>query len=320
MFRPVSDLVLPILLSVAATIAAAVIPLSNGINQTGFLYNVTNAPRLGSIDPRFTTTYDQGQGRLSATSCLMGAVNAMMELALENFTEPIATRNYVDPDYPEVVVVPIALAQGLRVEARYLLWGVWAGIRWMMSHQSFREVVIGGYWDGIQVCDIWIRGPWGQLSIAGSNGTLGLSARSEEMSVRNATVESTQGLSMMDIRNPLNNQHLTVSVTHLGEALGITEVFRVIFAVLEYMAQFPSTDEVITFQVWPDDEDTSIAILEHAQAPAVRPPFLEYQWAILSVGQIPAYMLRQRRFREVVIEIFVDGVQLGEGFLSKQSL
>lgn len=308
---------LPILLSLGANIAAAVVPLSNGINQTSFLYNSSDAPRLGAIDPRFTTNYQQGQGRLSATSCLMNAVNAMMKLALENITEPIRPQNYIDPGFPEVVIVPIAWVPGQSIEARYLLWGVWEGIKWMISHQSFRDLVIGAYWDGILMCRIWITAAYRDLSIAGSNGTLGLTARSEEMSIHNATIESTQSLSVLDVINRLNDQHLTVFVTQVGEMLGITEVFVAIFAALRYMAHFPSTDEVARFQITPDDEDTTFGILEHTRAPGVRPPFLEYQWAILSVGQIPGYMLEQRRFTEVVIEIAVDGVLLGKGFLSK---
>ena len=317
-----SAIVLPILLSLAtSSVAAAMVSLSNwSSNEIGFLYNLTNSSILGAIDPRFTTTYRQGQVRLSATSCLMNAVNAMMELALEDFTQPVLPRNYMDPDYPEVMIVPIERMQGQRIEARYLLWGVWEGIRWMINHQSFRDLRIGGYWDGFRICNIWIRSAWRQLSVAGGNVTMGLTARSEWMSIHNSTVESTEGLSMMNVKNPLNDQHLTVAITHVGETLGITEVFVTIFAALEYVAQFPSTDELINFHISPDDENTTIGVLGNTRAPGFGPPFLEYQWVILSLGHIPAYMLQQRRFTEVVIEIAVDGVPLGEGFLGKGGL
>ena len=318
MIRLMPAMVFLLLLSLAATIAsAAIVPPSNGIHQASIFPNDTSAPRIATVDPRFTTTYEPGQVRLSATSTLMNAVNAMMELALENFTEPIFARDYQSPGYPEVVIVPVRLTPGNRVVARFLLWGIWEGIRWMISHQTFQDLVIGGYWDGILMCRIRIkRGP-GALGIARNNSTLGLTAGSEKISIDNATVEATQGVSMVDIRNPLNDQHLTVSVIGVGEALGITEVFIAIFAALEYMAHFPSTDEVVGFQISPDHEDTIIGIVEHTLTPPVRPPFLEYQWVILSIGQIPEYMLQQRRFTEVIIEIAVDGVPLGEGFISK---
>lgn len=319
MIKFMSAMVLPILLSLGATIAAAVIvPLSNGIHQAGIFPNDTSAPRIATIDPRFTTTYEPGPVRLSTTSTLMNAVNAMMELALENFTEPILARNYESPGYPEVVIVPVRLTPGNRVEVRFLLWGIWEGIRWMISHRSFQDLMIDAYWDGILVCRIWIKRGSGGLSIAGNSSTLGLTAGSEKISIGNATVEATQGVSMIDIRNSLNDQHLTVSVIGVGEALGITEVFIAVFAALEYMAHFPSTDEVVGFQISPDHEDTIIGIVEHTLTPPVRPPFLEYQWVILSIGQIPEYMLQQRRFTEVIIEIAVDGVPLGEGFLSNE--
>ena len=311
----------PILISLAAiTSAAAVVvgPSSDEVEPLRLLHNATGAtPRIGAIDPRFSVTYQQGQTRLSATSSLMNAANAMMELALENFTEPIALRNYVDPDYPEVIIVPMPSGLGHRVEARFLLWGVWEGIRWMINHRSFRALSILARWDGILMCTIWIRGPWGKLSAASMNDTLSLITRSENISIHDATAVSTQGLRKVDVEDPLNDQHLTVSVIHVGVGLGIVEVFVAIFAVLEYMAHFPGTDEVAAFQVSPDGGDITIGIVENTRAPGFIPPYLEYQWVILSMAQIPEYMLQQSRFSEVVIEISVNGVPLGEGSLFK---
>ena len=249
----------------------------------------------------------------------MNAVNAMMRLALENLTETISVRDYIDPDYPEVAIEPIVFPSRRRVEARVLLWGVWEGIRWMISHHSFRELVIGAYWDGILISNIWIRGNRRHLSVARGNDTLDITPRSRKIPTPNATVVSTPGLSMVDASNPLSDQHLTVSVTHVGDALGITEVFIAVFAALEYMAHFPSTDEVVMFSVSPEDEQTTIGILEH-EAHAAGPPFLEYQWVILGIAQIPGYMLQQRSFTEVVIEIFLNLVPLGEGFLTHEEL
>ena len=314
-----SRVVVPALLSFAATAAAVGRPLSNGVNRTGYLHTVSDAAGLEAIDPRFTVRYEPGQDRLSATSCFMNAVRAMTELALEDFTGRIRPRNYIDLDYPGVVIVPRAAAQEQTVEVRYLLWGVWQGIGWMISQQSFRSLVIGAYWDDVLVCSIWIRRAWGQLSIAGSNGTLGLTARSERMSTRNTTVESTQGLGLMEVRTPSNDQLLKISVTHVGGPLGITEVFIAILAALEYLAHFPSADELIDFRIDPDGEDTAIGVGRHTQAPAVR-SVLSYQWGILSVAEIPGYMLRERSFKEVIIEISLDNIPVGEGFLAKVRL
>lgn len=316
MIRLKTVMILPIILSSALTIAAAVlIPPSNEIHQGSILPNNTSLPRIGAIDPRFTTDYHPGQTRLSATSSLMNAVQAMMELALENFTAPILARNYQDASYPEVMIVPTRSAVGYRVEARFLLWGIWEGIMWMIDHGSFRDLVIDAYWDDVLMCGIWIKRGEGAASIAGSNGTLGLTARLEKIPIQNAT--ATQGVSMVDVEDPLNDRHLRVAVTAVGESLRIKELFVAIFAVLEYLAHFPNTDEVVSFQISPDNEDTTIGMVEGTITPPIRPLFLEYQWVILSLGQIPEYMLQQRRFTEVVIEISVDGVPLGEGFISK---
>ena len=313
-----SVIVFSILVSLTTSVAAAAIPLFNEIVQTNFLHNLTSSPRLGTIDPRFTATYRQGQEKLSSSSCLMNAVNAMMQLALENVTEPIRVRDFIDPDYSEVVIEPIVFNSRRMVEARFLLWGVWEGIMWMIHNRSFRDLMIGAHWDGTLMSNIWIRGNRRQLSVAGGNDTLGITALSPKRSTHNATVVSTQGLNMVDARNSLNDPHLTVSVTHVGVALGITEAFIAIFAALEYMAHFPSTDEVVGFRTSPEGEDTTIGVVEHPRAHVTGPPFLEFRWAILGIAQIPRWLLRQRRFTEVVMEIFVDRVSLGEGFLSKE--
>ena len=306
-----SAIIWTLLSSLAAFVAATVVPLSNSSFD-----DVTDAPGVEFIDPRFSATYWYGQDRLSATSCLMNAANAMMELALENFTGPIDLRNYVDPNYPEVMVTSMAAGRRQTIEARYVLWGVWEGIRWMINHQSFRDLVIGAYWDDTLMCNIWIRAGRRQLSLAGRNGTLDLIARSERKSIHNTTV-AAQGLTEMHVKNPLNDQHLTITVTRTGEMLGITESFIAVFAALEYMAHFPSAEKLHRFQLSPDNEGTKIGIQDHIVAPTVGPPLFDYQSAILSVAQIPAYMLQQRRFTEVIIEIAVDGVSVGEGFLSK---
>ena len=308
-------IITPILISLAA---AAVGPSSNEVDPLRLLHNVTGGakPRVGAIDPRFSVIYQQGETRLSATSSLMNAVNAMMELALENFTDPIVVRNYVAQGYAEVMIVPMALRVGQRVQARFLLWGVWEGIRWMINHRNFRDLLIRAHWNGIPVCTIWIRGALEKLNAASRNDTLSLIVRSENISIHDSMAVSPQGLRKVDVRNPLNDQHLTISVIDIGMRLRIMEVFIAVFAALEYMAHFPSTDEVAEFEIFPDDDDTVIGVVEDARAPAAIPPYLEYQWVILSMAQIPEYMLQvQRRFTEVVVEIAVDGAPVGEAFL-----
>ncbi len=319
MTRMMLAIILFAFFGLVTTTTAAVVPPSNEIHQPNIPNNVTKLSRL-EIDSRFTTTYKVGQSRLPATSCLMNVLNAMIELATLNFNERVSRQVYRDADYPEVTIAFITVWPRLSVQVRYLLWGVWEGIIWMMNHQTFKDLVIGARWEGTLMSNIWIRNSYEQSSIAESNGTLGLVGQSGEISVSNATIDSTRGLSVDDARNPSNKPHVTVSVTEVGETLGIAEVFGAVFAALEYMAHFPSTDEVVGFQIAPDSGSTTIGILEHPESPAAGPPFLEYQWAILAMGIIPKVFLQQRSFTEVVIEIAVDGVHLGDGFLSKERL
>ena len=304
--------VLLLLFNLTVTVPAAVVPPSLDMSQMDLLKNVTNARKLGAIDPRFTATYRQYQGSLSTVPCIMSAVNAMTELALEDFTEQIPSRTYIDPNYPEIVVE--FMSSDDMAEARFVLWGVWEGIKWMINHGRFRELMIGAHWDGILKCDIWIKSTRGQSSIAENSDNTGHAAQPANISTHNAMVESKLGLSSTDDGLSLVDQRVRLEVTHIGKGLGMMEVFIAIFAALEYMAHFPRINKISAFRVSPEEETTEIGILDLSEAP---PSLLEYQWAILGMRHIPGYMLQRESFTEVVFRIDVNNVPLGEGYLLK---
>ncbi len=45
------------------------------------------------------------------------------------------------------------------------------------------------------------------------------------------------------------------------------------------------------------------------------PPYLEYRWMIRALSRIPAYMLEQRRFGDIKMNLSVDGVPIAFGAL-----
>lgn len=57
----------------------------------------------------------------------MNAVNAMTDLALEDFEEPIVPIIYSLISFPEVIIVPEASVQGGGIQTRFLVWGLWKG-------------------------------------------------------------------------------------------------------------------------------------------------------------------------------------------------
>jgi len=48
----------------------------------------------------------------------------------------------------------------------------------------------------------------------------------------------------------------------------------------------------------------------------VSPPYLEFRWMIRALSRIPAYMLEQRRFGDIKINLSVDGVPIGFGAMN----
>lgn len=90
----------------------------------------SNATLFGerwTIDRHFSLQIDYGHSALPGMSILMNAVNAMTDLALEDFEEPIVPIIYSLISFPEVIIVPEASVQGGGIQTRFLVWGLWKG-------------------------------------------------------------------------------------------------------------------------------------------------------------------------------------------------
>ena len=284
------------------------------------------------VDPRFGVDYQVGGIPLRPIACLMDAVNAMSNLALQDFggvTPPVIARL---PSYPDVVIRSRAPTSSVGLTPiRYILWGIWSFALYVMKHNVYQTMLLTLGFNKVIVGYLMIEKPSLQtLNLAGSNdesSTERLKKRTDvalpvapsSNALENLTTTSNGvNLSLTNISTPSNDGDLRVVVSPFGQHLTIHEIFKPILACLDYVARFPSTSPVDAFRVHPADTDTWIEFLGHGSRPRQVAPFFEYQWVTRALGTLPDQISRAGDGKESYIAILVDGVHVGDGWIRKR--
>ena len=335
------NLLFPLLLGLATSSTnAASLPKPTfgpriSMNLTDLYSSATNTTPLGDrgfgdVDPGFKVACQTGDTPLRPIACLINAVNAMANLALQDWCSSIGPVIVQLPSYPDVVIRSIAPALGPRtIPLRYVLWGIWAGVVRMLNNHAFVTMRITLTMHGIVVGYIVFEKPSPQLiTPVGSNGDssaeslekrsdVALAATSPSKSLADST--NGTGLSLANITSPSSNADgLRVLVIPIGQGLPVSDFFKPIFGCLAYIARFPYTDPVNPFEVSRDDSDMRMKFRDYDPQPRTQAPFFEYQWIAKALRLLPATVLQLGRWTEVIIIMEVDGIKVGDGWLKKR--
>ncbi|CAF9904077.1 MAG: hypothetical protein ALECFALPRED_004833 [Alectoria fallacina] len=337
------NLFLPLLLGLAtSSIKAASLPTpplgpSIPMNLSGLYSFVTNtASSLGGgvsagIDPRFSVNYELGAIPLRPIACLMNAVNAMTNLALQDFdgiVRPVVVRL---PDYPDVVIRSGAktLVPGT-MPIRYILWGVWSFARFMMSNNAFQTMHMTLSFDRVIVGYLRIEKPDLQiLGLAGSSNDSSAESLKKRSDVALPAIPASKtlasftmisnstSLSLANTTTPSNAGDLHVFFKPIGHFITNEEFFIPILAGLAYVAHFPSTSPVVGFRLRPVGSNTWIEFRDIGAQPRSEAPFFEWQWIAKALGGLPGHMVLLGEWREAIIVMQVDGISVGDGWIRK---
>ena len=281
-----------------------------------------NATSLSALDPRFHITRTFGSINVPATSCLMNAVEAMADLALSRYDDRVDPKTYNLQKYPDVKITIQAVPAGGLLKTSYVVWGLYGGIGYMVRNNRFQCVKFYLRWNGdlVGLIDIDKVGP--QLSIAGSNQSQSQSQIVQRSSALESIVNRSTNLTGLDTGPPvLFDPRLSILIERTGENLPIFAVFMTVLCGMEYAAQFPSTSRVSPFGIYQTGQpyDTAVWFQDYESKRRRSPPFLEYQWVIKSLAQLPGFMFGEGRFTEVEMVIEVDGIRVGEAYVGKRS-
>ena len=273
------------------------------------------------IDPRFGIVANYAETKIPITPCLMNIVELLANYAELDWLSSVRVRQgVVLPSYPQVEFAVIPAAPATSVEVRYVIWGIWVGIRDMVGRNNFREVEFDLYWDERAVAHMYFTKPM-DLGPSSSNETRGTDEPStlSPTSNGNASVILDNSNSTTNLSGTLNADGFSWEPTFPPHAktLTIFEVFLTVIAGLKNAAPHPALDKIPgAYASAAVNVDASLQIFIHKRTtPRPRPPYFQYIHVIEALKLVSAYMLAQGRFAELFFLMQVNGLPVGDGYL-----
>lgn len=271
------------------------------------------------LPPGFDLSYEIGGPKLRTTSCLMNTVAALKEIALgEPDAKIIDGTEYKLDSYPEVSIIVTAAKRNHNIRARYVAWAINYGVYEMIATKKFEFA---------QFEISWLSQMLGWLQVINHSPSqdsktnkrqtyraLDLGNYSATLPSANQPVNITKVLTTDNADDP-EEARLTVEFEPYGAKLGLFDVFVPIMSCLTDMGKIPNSYEAEALMVGMQGYRGFICFLPDVPS-RTTPPLLTYGWLKRAVARIPAYMLGQARFGEVMIKVDVDGVRVGFGRFS----
>ena len=278
------------------------------------------------IDPRFGIVANYAETKIPVTPCLMNIVELLANYAELDWMSSVRVRQgVVLPSYPQIEFAIIPSAPANSVEVRFVIWGIWVGIRDMVSRNIFCEVEFDLYWDERVVAHMYFTKPM-DLGPSSSNETLGTDEPLTLSPTSNGTasVMLDSSNSTTNLSDTLNEERFSWTPTFPPEAktLTIFEVFLTTIAGLKNAAPHPALKKIPgAYASAAVNVDASLQIFIHQRTtPRPRPPYFRYIHVIKALKLVPAYMLAQGRFAELYFLMQVNGLPVGDGYLRRGAI
>ena len=284
----------------------------NASAPLGALQNLT--VELPEPPPSFDVTFEIGGPALRKTDLLLNVVDTLKQLSLGDFDAKIADgTEYKLDSYPEVSILINTPKRKRSLQARYVIWAIVPGVREMVQQKKFELAQFEITWDGNLLGWVHIvnNPPSPGLAIPGSqaNDTLDIAKRSTIQFPSDGTnVIPTPPTTTTDP----TEARLTTIFTPTGSTVGIYDVFFPIINALSDMAVKSPTHRSDGLVAGFEDSNAAICILP-VMPFRTRPPFMDYEWLIRTLARIMRYMVEERRFGELEIDVRVDGVVIAYG-------
>ncbi len=294
-----------VFLSIALSTSASVIPLP------AFIHLIDPVLASGNVsltadppDPRFSIDARFGTPPLSIDSCLVNVLYFMSQIAYGDFTQRHPPKTYRVPSYDEVEILT-----GTAMTARFLIWGVWLAIEYMMNHNRFNDVLWTLRWEETILGTIKIQASTARLSLPGSSDIQRYSIES----LGTSTAEPGATISDPTVANNSLDARFAVAINSFadGKALTKYEIFMVCYTGLLHCAQKPTAVPMQAFGNRSPIGGVSLHVYPYG-------PSLAYAYIIRTLSHIPLFLLQDPRgFREVNFDLQLDEVLCAKGAITK---
>ena len=303
------------------TLSATIIPISGSgyptSNARALTVGSTNSTLgMPKLPDELGLTYEIGGPKLRTTSALMNAIATLKKLALDDWDgKVIDGTEYRLNDYPEVSIQVNTPKRKRNIKVGFVMWAICFGMYDMISKKNFELAQFQISWAGQLVG--WVHvvpTPGSKVEEGQNHGTLSLGNRSTTSPSAKQPLNITNVVTM-DNTEDTDDARLTVDFQPYGDTLGIYDVFVPVMSGLTDMGRIPNYYESSGLMIGLNGFNGHVCFIPSIP-PRTSPPTLNYGWLIRTVARIPAYMLSEGRFGEVIITVIVDDVMVGNGRVS----
>ena len=300
-----------ILSSILAIKATAVLPQTpTSINVKDAYLALDNGSLGAGPDPRFSVVPSFNEGFLPPNATLVNVLYVLAGIADVDIKSNIQQQAWSDADFPQVEIITTSALKAVN-----LLFGIFAGIEYMVRYNRFYEVSLTLKWEKKTIGRIWIVLP-GFDGLPSSNSTGNDARKSIDYSsvVGNLTDVDSNGSSTNLLNNTISlGTSIQMSIADIGggRSLRRNQVFLTCYAALVHIA--PSSNEayMVDFTSKSPIGDVYINLLHWG-------PGIKNFRVIQAITYLPRLLLNSPRgFREVSFRVMEEDVMVLEGSLQR---
>ncbi|KAF6219967.1 hypothetical protein HO133_003792 [Letharia lupina] len=320
----------------------AIIPLPHLIAETRFSLPPQDSSTAASdtppspnstltstiVDPRFTYDIAFANEFLDKESAYMNTLLALADLSTKGWTPELKWEAiYSLSSYGDVTIRIHASQNPSTLQYRHAIWGLYIAIRETSAH-GFRACVLTVYWvpdesrPRLKLGYVSILGG-SSLGIATGNSTeksLGLALPTQrsipKLRLANLTTTINKFTTLITGKPDMTNLNIEISL--LGRPLEIDAVFHTVYAGVLALAPWPQYARIDGPGVVEDHSSRTFLRWDSSYL-RVQPTF-EYRYLILALAKLPLYMYEQNRFEEARFVVYVDGIEVGRGWLYRRGV
>lgn len=285
-----------------------------------------NSTTFEAVDPDFQLVPQFKGRKLFPITCLRVAVEAALQLALEDFEGIVPQKQVFKlPDHPqvEIVLLPQDEHGGSTMPWKYAVWALNFAINMMIRNDRYQSSVffILQKNHGLGALSFSLSQPRSLEPPFISTQSLTNKTNGTISQLNGNPLRQELGIipSSNFSKNVVSSPDLAVFFKLTGSRLKINDIFITALDLLREFAVFPRTARLVADVTHVRTSDLYLKYRDPNNPPRTMadPPFFENEWLLRALALMPAFMVSQGTYKEVKIQITVDEIIIGEVSLTK---
>lgn len=282
--------------------------------------NVSTTALVADIYDDFTLQVRVGSQKLSARSCLMVTLHAMVELSFLNYSDPFEYGEYTVEKYPDVSITAAKRpGTGRPLMTAAVIFGLTQEIAAMIKQNEFRDTILEIIdRTGADVATIHFSAK----SVPSTTrrdviyATISSAVDTRQVASITNRSESTNGIAVL-FAQP--SDALVVFAESLTTPLKISQMFLTLYNALWALAVFPSEAPMQPINIQSKVTGGSLQFDIIEPPPSGAPPF-NNGWAARTLQCLPEYILEQGKLNGVKFIAGWEKDLLAKGSLSQERI